>query len=382
MGEIVVGKRIRVLILEDRPEDAALLVHELRRCGFDPDWRRVVTEAEYLAALGDPPDVVLADYSLPQFDAPRALRHVQERGLDVPFLVVSGSVGEDLAAAVVRQGAADYLLKDRLARLGSAVEQALEQKRLRDEKGQAEAERARLFEQVCAGRERLQALSRRLLEAQEAERRRLARELHDELGQALTAVKLNLLGASRVAGAAAQPGLTESIGIVERALQQVRDLSLGLRPSVLDDLGLVAALRWHLDRQCQRAGLAQEFAADPPDLRLSPELETACFRVAQEALTNVVRHARARRVGVSLSRQVTEVCLVVRDDGAGFDVAAACTRASRGESLGLLGMQERVLLSGGEIEIVSAVGQGTEVRVRWPLAAPFIERRRGRREAP
>ncbi|HKI32879.1 MAG TPA: ATP-binding protein [Gemmataceae bacterium] len=372
---------LRVLILEDRAADAALLVHELRQGGFAPDWRQAETEAEFVAALGTAPDVILADYSLPQFDAPRALQCVQQRGLDIPFLVVSGSVGEDLAVAVVKQGAADYLLKDRLARLGQAVQHALEQKRLRDETKQGEAERARLLEQVCAGRERLQALARRLLEAQEVERRHLARELHDELGQALTAVKLNLFNVRRAAGAAALPGLTEGIRIVERALQQVRDLSLDLRPAVLDDLGLVAALRWYLDRQSQRAGLAEEFAADPPDLRLSPELETACFRVAQEALTNVVRHARARWVSVALRRQSAEVCLVIRDDGAGFDVAAARTRATRGGSLGLLGMQERVLLTGGEIDIVSDSGQGTEVRARWPLTSPFVERRRNGRGA-
>src|SRR5439155_169818 len=124
-----------------------------------------------------------------------------------------------------------------------------------------EEERARVFAQVAAGRERLQALSRRLLEAQETERRRLARELHDEIGQALTAVKLNLQNVRRAAGGSALPGLEESIGIVERALQQVRDLSVDLRPALLDDLGLVAALRWCLDRQAGRAGLAAEFAA-------------------------------------------------------------------------------------------------------------------------
>lgn len=241
-----------------------------------------------------------------------------------------------------------------------------------------------LLEQVQAGRARAQLLSQRLLEAQEAERRRLARELHDEIGQILTAVKLNLQAVRGLARQpAALPPLDESLAVVDRALRQVRSLSLDLRPSLLDDLGLVAALRWYLDRQAQRAGFAAEFAADPADLRAAPNVETACFRVAQEALTNVVRHARARRVKVELGRHGAELHLAVRDDGSGFDVAAARRLATRGTSLGLLGMEERVLLMGGEVSIQSAPGHGTEIRARLPLAAlPSLERRKKKREVP
>ena len=242
-------------------------------------------------------------------------------------------------------------------------------------------EHARLFEQVRAGRERAQLLSQQLMEAQEVERRHLARELHDEIGQALTAVKLNLQGVQRAAGdASALPRLDESLAIVDRALQQVRNLSLDLRPSLLDDLGLVAALRWYVDRVAQRAGFAAEFAADPPGIRAPANLETACFRVAQEALTNVVRHAKARRVRVELREGDGELHLRIRDDGAGFEVAAARQRAVRGGSLGLLGMQERVLLIRGRIDIQSAPGQGTEIRASLPLAPqPALERRSKKR---
>ena len=135
---------IRVLILEDRPSDAELILHELHRAGFDPVWQRVETEADYLSCLDTAPDVILADYTLPQFDGLRALHLLQERGLDIPFIIVSGTIGEEVAVAAMREGTADYLLKDRLARLGPAVAHALEQKRLRDEKQKAE-ERLRLL---------------------------------------------------------------------------------------------------------------------------------------------------------------------------------------------------------------------------------------------
>ncbi len=129
---------LRVLILEDRPTDAELMLYELRRAGFEPAWQRVETEADYLAALDPTLDLILADYTLPQFDALRALHLLQERGLDIPFIVVTATVSEEAAVECMKEGAADYLLKDRLARLGPAVERALQEKRLRDEKRQAE----------------------------------------------------------------------------------------------------------------------------------------------------------------------------------------------------------------------------------------------------
>ena len=129
---------LHVLIVEDRPADAELMLHELRRAGFEPDWRRVDTESEYLAALDPVIDVILADYNLPQFDATRALKLAQERGLDIPFVIVTGSISEEVAADAIKRGATDYLLKDRLSRLGPAVVTALEQRRLREEKRRAE----------------------------------------------------------------------------------------------------------------------------------------------------------------------------------------------------------------------------------------------------
>lgn len=128
---------LRVLILEDRPADAELMVHELKRAGFEPDWKRVDTEEKYLASLDPGLDIILADYSMPQFDGLQALTLLQDQGLDIPFIVVTGGF-EELAIACMKQGASDYLIKDRLGRLGPAVTQALDEKRLREEKRRAE----------------------------------------------------------------------------------------------------------------------------------------------------------------------------------------------------------------------------------------------------
>ena len=215
---------------------------------------------------------------------------------------------------------------------------------------------------------KLQVLSRRLVEAQETERRNIARELHDEIGQALTVMQLNLQAMLQSPGAdALTPRLNESLKVVERVLEQVQDISLNLRPSILDDLGLEPALRWYTDRQAALVGLKVEFHADRLEQRLDPVIETECFRVAQEALTNVVRHAQAKTVTVELRKEAGQLHLRVRDDGIGFEVAAIREKAVRGASLGLLSMEERAALAGGGLEFKSVPGQGTEVHAWFPL---------------
>jgi PAS domain S-box-containing protein len=229
------------------------------------------------------------------------------------------------------------------------------------------SERKRAEQELRDQREQLGALSQRLLEVQETERRYLARELHDELGQLLTATKLTFQAVQRgrPSGAGSRK-LREGLALLDQCLQQVRSLSLELRPSLLDDLGLGPALRWYIDRYAQRAGLAVSLDNRLGDRRLATEVETICFRVAQEALTNVARHAGARKVEVMLARQEGFVELVVSDDGSGFAVDEARARAAAGGSLGLLGMEERVSLAGGDLRVQSGPGEGTVIRVRLP----------------
>ena len=217
---------------------------------------------------------------------------------------------------------------------------------------------------------KLQVLSGRLVEAQETERRNIARELHDEIGQALTVMQLNLQTLLQSAGTnadALKPRLNENLKIVEHVLEQVRDISLNLRPPILDDLGLEPALRWYTERQAALVGLQAEFHADRPEQRLDSVIETECFRVAQEALTNVVRHAQATTVMVELRKENDQIHLRVRDNGIGFDVTEFREKAVRGASLGLLSMEERAVLAGGGLEFTSIPRRGTEVHAWFPL---------------
>lgn len=212
----------------------------------------------------------------------------------------------------------------------------------------------------------LRVLSARILAVQETERRRIAHELHDELGQALTAVKINLLAHQRFGSQPRAPLEDENIRIVEAALQQVRHLALALRPSMLDDLGLVPALRWLCDQTASRSDLHVAFEPDIPLDRLDPNLETACFRIVQEALTNVSRHAGATEVRIRLASDDDMLVLDVRDDGCGFDVDKMRQRAMLGGSLGVLGMQERATLIDGTLEIRSEPGKGSHLVLRCP----------------
>jgi len=216
--------------------------------------------------------------------------------------------------------------------------------------------------------QKLQMLSHRLVEVQESERRHIARELHDEIGQSLTAAEMNLQAALRSPGdAALERRLEQSIQAVERVLEQVHDLSLSLRPSLLDDLGLEPALRCYTHRQAELAGMKADFRGIELETRLDPVIETECFRVAQEALTNVVRHAQAKAVIVELSRRNGHLHLSVRDDGIGFEVHKLRGDAVHGASLGLLSMEERASLAGGGLLFHSSPGKGTEVRAWFPL---------------
>jgi signal transduction histidine kinase len=215
-----------------------------------------------------------------------------------------------------------------------------------------------------ASQERYQSLSRLLLEQQEHERSALARELHDQLGQSLVAILLNLQAIEDELSPPLRARVPESTQIIHQMIKQVRTLAFELRPAILDEFGLVDALENLVARHGEHAGVRTSFTATPTDARAPVEIETACFRIVQEALSNVAGHARARNVEVTLTAQNLVLEITVRDDGVGFSVEQP--RAG----LGLLGMGERAQLAGGSLDIESVPGFGTTVRARFPLPSP------------
>jgi len=229
-------------------------------------------------------------------------------------------------------------------------------------------ERRRAADELSQANVRLQALSSRIIEVQETERRQIARELHDEIGQCLTALKISLEGLQRTAQEPAVVNrLAESVELSAHTLDQVRRLSVDLRPSQLDDLGLEAAVRSIFNRQAATGHFSAHYESSLQGAALSDQVETACFRVCQEALTNIIKHANAQNVWIHIDLQENQLQLRIRDDGKGFDPDRGNRQAMSGESFGLLGMQERATLAGGRLEIRSAPGQGAEVRVWFPV---------------
>jgi signal transduction histidine kinase len=226
-------------------------------------------------------------------------------------------------------------------------------------------DRRRAEEAARHSAERLEALSRRLVEVQEEERRRLARELHDDVGQVLTSLKFAVEAGAAALPEAAAAKMNEARALIDEALARVRELSSDLRPALLDHLGLLPAVRGLIERYTAGTGVRVSFQHAELDGRLAPELETAAYRIVQEALTNVARHAGVKEAAVRLWVDAGRLQVQVEDEGPGFDPGPVL---AAGRSNGLPGMHERVMLLGGRLVIESAPGSGTHLLAELPLA--------------
>ena len=365
---------LHALLIEDSASDAALVERALQRTGRELHALRVESADELHAALARQRwDVVISDYQLPGFSAPAALAIVQATGIDVPFIVVSGTIGEDNAVAMMRAGAQDYLMKSNLARLPPAVIRELTDARNRRAQREAEAEQASLRTQLLESQReayvQLRAWHRRLELSKDEERRLLSRELHDELGQTLTALKLRMKVLAQADPAAGGSRVEDAIKLVDGLIDRVRKIALDLRPPLLDELGLESALRALLDSRADLAGTSWTLETEGLSVRLAPQVEMACFRIVQEAVTNVLRHAQARNGRVRVVHAQEQLSIAITDDGRGFSHEQAVARAKAGH-LGLVGMRERAHALGGELVASSPPSSGepfgTRIDVRLP----------------
>lgn len=232
-------------------------------------------------------------------------------------------------------------------------------------------ENARLLDAIETHRQGLQRLSAQLINSQEAERKRIARELHDEMGQALTAMRINLAAMEKGLPAEMEPTirnrLQETSWLADQTLERVRELSFDLRPSILDELGLVETLDWYVDRFAKRLSLEASFEAVGMEERLPPEIETVVYRAVQEGLTNIAKHSQAQRISLSLRRTNSVVSVIIADDGQGFDSQKVARSEFPERGVGLLGMRERVSVVGGSLRILSEPGQGTRLYLQLPV---------------
>jgi signal transduction histidine kinase len=350
---IATDKKARILVVEDEAIVARDIASQVRAMGYEAVGIAANAEQALELVVRERPNLVLMDIQLnSDVDGIAAAATIRSR-FNLPVVFLTAFAADEVLERAKLTEPFGYILKPFSEReLGTTLAMALY-------KHEAETRLHNTTRQ-------LKALSRRVLEVQELERRRVAVELHDELGQSLTAIKINLQLSQRLTEQALVDINLENIRIVEEALQQVRRLATNLRPSVLDDLGLLAALQWVTEQSANRSGFSVTFHPVRAQPRLAADIETACFRVVQEALTNIARHAQATRVEIRLDRQGGRVILRITDDGCGFNLDEMRARALAGDSIGVLGMQERATLVGGDLTIESTPGQGSTVQFSAP----------------
>ena len=358
-------KEIHILMLEDDSADAELTKYALRKGGLNFSLARVESQDEYVKQLSQhPPALILSDYSLPGFNGHEALALALEKCPETPFIFVTGTMGEEVAIETLKSGATDYVLKTRLSRLMPAVVRALREAEQR-------VQHRRAQEQLRESHEQLRALSVYLQSVREEERTRIAREVHDELGQALTSCKLDLSWIASRLPSEQRPLLDKARALtahIDSTIQTVRRISSELRPGVLDHLGLVAAIEWQANEFQNRTGIRCDVRARVREPLPDQNLTTTFFRIFQETLTNVIRHAGATHVSVDLKEAARRINLEVKDNGRGI----ARTDIFNAKSMGLLGMRERAALLGGLFKIGAiARGKGTAGQCLDPLAGPI-----------
>lgn len=345
----------RLIVVEDSVLDFELLLAHL---GNEPglpriDARRIEDEAQLREALAaDRVDAVITDHNLPSFDAFRALALARSFDADLPVLVVSGEISDEIAVAALHAGADDFVLKNNMLRIGPALVRAL---------AAAAGRRERRAQD-----ERLRELTAHLQRVKEDERRAIAREIHDEIGALLTALKFEaaqlqraLWGRPAVAGR-----ITTMTDLITQAVAASHRIQHNLRPPVLD-AGLPTALDWLARGFARSTDITARCESNRDDLVIEPERAEALYRVAQESLNNIAKHARAREVSVSLFANDRDVTLEIADDGIGFDVRMLATAPG----FGLRGLVERARSLGGWAEIDSQPGRGTTVMISVPIGS-------------
>lgn len=352
-------RRLRVLHLEDSELDHQLLLAHLRRSGLSVDAVRVDTEADFLRAIEPEQDwdVVVSDYNLPGFSGLVALDLLKASALMIPFILVSGEIGEDTAVEAMRNGASDYLLKNNLTRLGPAILHAVETHEL-------VLARQRADRELGESKQRVHELAQHLQTSVELERAAIAREIHDDVGGSLTALKFDLAWIARHSDSPeVQARVHSALETVSHAIEASQRVMHNLRPAILEQ-GLIAALQWMASRFERRTGIACEFRSRHEHLSLPTGVPLVAYRTAQEALTNVSKHAQASQVHIDLSLAGGVLSLEISDNGRGLsqeDLAKV-------RSFGIRGLHERAGTVGGWVDLSSGPA-GTTLILSVPLGA-------------
>ncbi|MFO7575347.1 MAG: response regulator [Bacteroidales bacterium] len=350
-------KELRILCLDDVEADAIIIREFLKSEGMIFSFDYVTNEKGYSERLSNNEyDIILADYYMPGFNGIAALLQARKQCPDVPFICISGSIGEDLAVELIQIGASDYILKDNLQKLPAAIERALHVAKERKIRKEAENE-------IRNMKDALEKLNIHQDNIREEERTSISREIHDQLGQALTAVKIDVDWLIDKLSYNNEEGirLNRISRLISELSTDIRRIAAELRPPILDDLGLASAMEWYITGFEKRTGIKciidlKEFTI--PDQKVS----TTIYRIMQEALTNIARHAGATRSGISLSKRKGMIVMEVTDNGKGLEKE----KIDSFKSLGFVGIRERLKSNKGTLSIKSSLGKGSTIRISIP----------------
>lgn len=352
---------LSILHLEDSWADHDLAARILKRAGVQCQLQRV-DHLEDFQRLTDSAtfDVILADYRLPGFTALDAWAHVAKKPQRPPFVLLSGAIGEAAAVDAMRLGFADYLLKDDMARLPYVLARALEVHDARRARELAVAE-------LAASQQRLAELTEHLQTSIEQERASIAREIHDDIGGSLAAVRFDVAWIARhSADESVRQRSASAADMLQHAIEASQRIMMNLRPPILEQ-GLVAAVQWLAQAYERRTGIPANVRSSSDTLHTPADIQLVAYRTAQEALTNIAKHAQPTSVRIELSDQENVLTLEVSDDGQGIPQGGA----DKPKAFGLKGLQERAKTVGGWLDISSRPGHGTSVILSVPLPSPI-----------
>ena len=353
---------IKLLLVDDDEDDYVIirdLLSEIDWANFELHWASTYTAAQEVAKSGEH-QVILADYRLGEHSGLEFLRWLRLEDSTTPVILLTAYGNRDLDMKAMQDGAADYLEKERLAApvLERSIRYALD--------------REKNLTLLRKSEMQLRLLSSKLLEAQEDERELIARELHDSIGASLTAIIYGLEEALDSASGELAAQLREVLAMVQETVEETRRISSNLRPSILDDLGILATINWFF-RQFQGLydSIKIEKHIEVTEDEVADSLKITIYRIVQEALNNAAKHSEADTVRVSLRRAEERLELTIEDNGIGFDPATLFHQGEPGTGMGLDGMKERTKLSGGSFTIRSKREEGTAVKASWPLSLSY-----------
>jgi signal transduction histidine kinase len=348
---------VRILHLEDSVLDHDIVQRTLRKTKGTYEIVRVETLPDFVRAVQTSSfDVILADYRLPGFTALDAWDALQALSLQLPFILLSGAIGETAAVDAIKLGMSDYLLKDDLGKLAHVIERAIEVQEAKRAKERADAE-------LAASERRLAQFAEHLQMSIEQERAAIAREIHDDIGGSLAAIKFDLSWIGRHhADPPTLAHIEAASSMLQHALGASQRIMMSLRPAILDQ-GLEAAVDWLAREFEKRTGVKTQFRASSRQTPVGKAIQLTAYRTAQEALTNISKHAQCSEVRIELSDAEGVLTLEITDNGRGIPPM----ERDKPDAFGLKGLQERARTVGGWLDVSSRLGQGTSITLSVPL---------------